>query len=185
MIIFTVAFMTTISFRQIVLYEYQKTRNASHPRAFLKGYTGICVTDGCQEYHTLEKEIEELTIAGCWVHARRRFDEALKTIPESGCKKSMSYLIMKQIQAIYREEGKLKELSSEERLKQRQVIITPLVDAWFAYLRLHDHEVPANGKLQEGFTYTLNQERYLNVFLTDGNVTIDNNPAKELSVDSV
>ena len=32
--------------RQIVLYEYQKTRDASHPRAFLKGYTGICVTDG-------------------------------------------------------------------------------------------------------------------------------------------
>lgn len=31
----------------------------------------------------------------------------------------MAYLIMKQIQAIYREEGKLKDLSSEEQLKQR------------------------------------------------------------------
>lgn len=164
--------------RQIVLYEYQKARNASHPRAFLKGYTGICVTDGYQVYHTLEKEIEELTIAGCWVHARRRFDEALKTIPEPGRKKSMSYLIMKQIQAIYREEGKLKELPSEERLKQRQVIIKPLVDALFAYLRLHDHEVPANGKLREGFTYALNQERYLKVFLTDGDVPIDNNASE-------
>ncbi len=68
----------------------------------------------------------------------------------------MSYLIMRQIQAIYREEGKLKGLSCEERLKQRQVIIKPLVDAMFAYLRLHDHEVPANGKLREGFTYALN-----------------------------
>lgn len=164
--------------RQIVLYEYQKTRNASHPKAFLKGYTGICVTDGYQVYHTLEKENEELTIAGCWVHARRRFDEVLKTIPESGRKKSMSYLIMKQIQAIYREEGKLKGLSCEERLKQRQVIIEPLVDAMFAYLRLHDHEVPANGKLREGFTYALNQERYLKVFLTDGNVPIDNNASE-------
>ena len=44
--------------RQIVLYEYQKTRNASHPRNFLKDYTGICVTDGYQVYHTLEKERE-------------------------------------------------------------------------------------------------------------------------------
>ena len=43
----------------------------------------------------------------------------MKTILESGRKKSISYLFMKQIQAIYREEGKLKELSSEERLKQR------------------------------------------------------------------
>lgn len=50
---------------QIVLYEYQQTRNVSHPREFLKGFDGICVTDGYQVYHTLEKELEELTIAGC------------------------------------------------------------------------------------------------------------------------
>ena len=34
--------------KQIVLYEYQRTRNASHPREFLKDYSGICVTDGYQ-----------------------------------------------------------------------------------------------------------------------------------------
>ncbi|WP_270270755.1 hypothetical protein [Enterocloster clostridioformis] len=34
-------------------------------------------------------------------------------------KKYMAYLIMKQIQAIYREEGKFRDLSSEEQLKQR------------------------------------------------------------------
>ena len=72
--------------KQIILYDYQKTRNASHPRTFLKDYSGICVTDGYQVYHTVEKELEELTIAGCWVHARRRFDEALKT-PTAGEKK--------------------------------------------------------------------------------------------------
>ena len=31
--------------KPIILYEYQLTRNASHPRAFLKDYSGICVTD--------------------------------------------------------------------------------------------------------------------------------------------
>ena len=46
------------------------------------------------------------------------------------------------------------------------------------YLRLHDHEAPSNGKLREGFTYTLNQERYLKVFLTDGDVPIDNNASE-------
>ena len=90
--------------RQIVLYEYQQTRNASHPREFLKGYDGICVTDGYQVCHTLEKELEELTIAGCWVHCRRRFDEALKLIRISHQKESEAFLLMKQIQAIYREE---------------------------------------------------------------------------------
>lgn len=32
----------------IVLYEYQPSRNAGHPRAFLKDFHGICVTDGYQ-----------------------------------------------------------------------------------------------------------------------------------------
>ena len=121
--------------RQIVLYEYQRTRNTSHPREFLKGYDGICVTDGYQVYHTLEKELEELTIAGCWVHCRRRFDDALKIINQSHQKESKAFLLMKQIQAIYREEGRLKDLPSEERLEQRQAVIKPLVDAFFAYLK--------------------------------------------------
>lgn len=162
--------------RQIVLYEYQQTRNASHPREFLKGYDGICVTDGYQIYHTLEKELEELTIAGCWVHCRRRFDEALKLIPKSYQKESNAFLLMKQIQAIYREEGKLNNLSSDERLKQRQAVIKPLVDAFFAYLKTIN--VSKKDKFGDAVGYARNQEKYLRVFLTDGDVPIDNNASE-------
>ena len=162
--------------RQIVLYEYQQTRNASHPREFLKGYDGICVTDGYQVYHTLEKELEELTIAGCWVHCRRRFDEALKLINKSHQKESGAFLLMKQIQAIYREEGKLNSLSSDERLKQRQAVIKPLVDAFFAYLK--NIKVSRKDKFGDAVGYALNQEKYLRVFLTDGDVPIDNNASE-------
>ena len=162
--------------RQIVLYEYQQTRNASHPREFLKGYDGICVTDGYQVYHTLEKELEELTIAGCWVHCRRRFDEALKLVPKSYQKESNAFLLMKQIQAIYREEGKLNDLSSDERLKQRQVVIKPLVDAFFTYLKTIN--VSKKDKFGDAIGYALNQEKYLRVFLTDGDVPIDNNASE-------
>lgn len=164
--------------RQIILYEYQRTRNASHPRTFLKDYSGICVTDGYQVYHTVEKELEDLTIAGCWVHARRRFDEALKVIPKDLQKGTESYLVMKQIQAIYREEGKLKDLSSEERVKQRQLIMKPLVDALFVYLKSTELKVPAKGKLHDAYTYILNQEKYLRVFLDDGDVPMDNNASE-------
>ena len=163
---------------QIVLYEYQKTRNASHPRVFLKDYSGICVTDGYQVYHTVENELEDLTIAGCWVHCRRRFDEAQAIVPTKQRKGTVSYMVMKQIQAIYREEGKLKELSSKDRLAQRQAIIKPLVDALFVYLRQHQHEVPQSSKLHDAFGYALNQEKYLRVFLDDGEVPIDNNASE-------
>ena len=163
---------------QIVLYEFQKTRNTSHPREFLKNYSGICVTDGYQVYHTLEKEKEDLTIAGCWVHGRRRFDEALKVIPKEARSKSTAYLVMKQIQAIYREEGKLKELTSEERLQQRQLVVKPLVDALFVYLKSTSQNVSTKNKLGEAYGYMLNQEKYLRVFLTDGEVPIDNNASE-------
>ena len=164
--------------KQIVLYEYQRTRNASHPREFLKDFSGICVTDGYQVYHTLEKEKEDLTIAGCWVHGRRKFEEVLATIPAEGKKESVAYLVMKQIQAIYREEGKLKDLSSKERLAQRQVVIRPLVDALFAYLKQKKDQIVVKGKLKAAFTYLLNQEKYLRVFLNDGDVPMDNNASE-------
>lgn len=163
---------------QIVLYEFQKTRNASHPREFLKDYSGICVTDGYQVYHTLEKEKEDLVIAGCWVHGRRRFDEALKVIPKETRSKSVAHLVMKQIQAIYREEGKLKDLPPEERLQQRQLVVKPLVDALFVYLKKTNGDVSSKSKLGDAYGYMLNQEKYLRVFLTDGEVPIDNNASE-------
>lgn len=163
--------------RPIVLYEYQLTRNTSHPREFLKDYQGICVTDGYQVYHILDKELEELTIAGCWVHCRRRFNDALNTIKKEHQKNSDSFLIMKQIQAIYREENKLTDLNSEERLKQRQAVVKPLVDAFFAYLKKLN--VSKKDTFGDAVNYALNQERYLRVFLMDGDVPMDNNASEQ------
>ena len=119
--------------KQIVLYDYHKTRNSSHPREFLKDYSGICVTDGYQVYHKVEKE---------------------------------------------REEGKLEELLPDERLMQRQLVIKPLVDALFVYLKKMEPTVPASGQLRKAYTYILNQEKYLRVFLEDGEVPIDNNASE-------
>ena len=164
--------------KQIILYEYQKTRNASHPREFLKDYSGICVTDGYQVYHTLEKEKEDLKIAGCWVHCRRKFHEALEVIPKDLRKQSVLCLIMNQIRAIYREEGKLSGLSSDERTARRQLVVKPLVDAFFAYLKQNSDRVSKSGKTKEAFTYALNQERYLRVFLENGDVPMDNNASE-------
>ena len=86
---------------------------------------------------------------------------------------------MKQIQAIYREEGKLKDLPAEERLEQRQLVIKPLVDAFFAYLKQKQAKSSPKLKLGEAFSYALNQEKYLRVFLSDGEVPMDNNASEQ------
>ncbi len=165
--------------RQIVLYEYQKTRNASHPREFLKDFNGICVTDGYQVYHTVEKEREDLRVAGCWSHARRRYDEAVKALPKSRQKDSRAYLALTMIQAIYREEKQLKDLPAKDRKDRRQLSVRPLVEAYFTWVRENLLKVPQKSKTWEGFQYSINQEKYLKVFLDDGEVPMDNNAAEQ------
>ncbi len=165
--------------RQIVLYEYQKTRNASHPREFLKDFNGVCVTDGYQVYHTIEGEREDLRIAGCWSHARRRFDEAVKALPKQKQKDSRAYLALTMIQAIYQEEKQLKDLPAGERKDRRQLSVKPLVEAYFVWVRENLPKVPQKSKTWEGFNYSLNQEKYLKVFLDDGEVPMDNNAAEQ------
>ena len=162
----------------IVLYDYQKTRNTSHPREFLKNYSGTVVTDGYQVYHTLEKEREDLKIAGCWSHARRRFSAVVKALGEEKAKGTLAYDALKQIAAIYKIEGTLNKLSPEERHRQRQLTIKPLVEAFFAWVKQHQNDVLPKSETGKGFTYCLNQEKYLKVFLEDGNVPADNNAAE-------
>ena len=109
---------------------------------------------------------------------RRRFEQALQVIPKGSQKGTISYIAMKQIQAIYWEEGKLKDLTSNERLEQRQAIIKPLVDTLFMYLKQNQANVSGSCKPQDAFKYALNQEKYLKVFLSDGDVPIDNNASE-------
>ena len=70
----------------IVLYEYQRTRKADHPQEFLKGFTGVVVCDGYSAYRKLDRENPDITFAGCWIHARRYFSDALKVLPKAAQK---------------------------------------------------------------------------------------------------
>ena len=69
--------------KPIVLYEYQPSRGAVHPKEFLEGFKGYLHTDGYAGYHNLQ---EDITVVGCWAHARRKFDEAVKSLPKSKAK---------------------------------------------------------------------------------------------------
>lgn len=163
----------------IILYEYQKTRNSSHPREFLRGYQGTCVTDGYQIYHSLEKEFEDLVIAGCWSHARRRFAEVVKSLGKKASKDTLAYQALLQIGAIYKLEDAFAKLSPEERLLRRQHSTKPLVEAFFEWIRDNQGKVMPKSATGKGFSYCLNQEKYLKVFLDDGRVPADNNAAEQ------
>ena len=74
----------------IVLYDWQDSRRSDHPREFLKTFSGTVVTDGYQVYHKLEKEREDLKVAGCWIHARRPFADFIKSVGLTAAKGSIA-----------------------------------------------------------------------------------------------
>lgn len=167
----------------VVIYDYQKTKEAEHAHNFLKDFKGICVTDGDSSYHAIESEY--VIIAGCWAHARRRYDEALKTAKNADAelKGSLAKKALRLIQVIYKAESELKGLPASERLKQRQEKVAPLVDAYFAWVRetcarINQENIVISGKLKNGLEYSLNQEKYLRVFLSNGDVPMDNNASE-------
>lgn len=91
-------------------------------------------------------------------------------------KRSVAYQALNQIALIYKLEEALKDLTPQERLQEQQTIIMPLVEEYFAWVKqqLEENTVPPKSKTAEGFRYSVNQKEYLNVFLTDGEIPIDN-----------
>ena len=163
----------------VVLYEYQKTRRTDHPLEFLRDFKGICVTDGYEVYHSVERKRQGLRIAGCWSHARRRFDEAVKVLPKKDRAKTLAGKALSMITLIFEEEGKLKDISPEERLAARQKVVAPMVNAYFKWIRENRSKVMNGTKTARGMDYCLNQESFLRVFLSDGEVPMHNNPAEQ------
>ncbi len=163
--------------KKIVLYEYQKGRDHHIPLEYYKDFSGVLVTDGLSQYHLVDKKLEGIRNANCWAHARRDFSDAIKIAVDKSpevVKRSIAYQALARIGTIYKLEGTLKDLSAEERLKERQATIKPLVNEYFEWVREQLASMLPKGKTAEGLNYSLNQEKYLRIFLENGDVPIDN-----------
>ena len=166
----------------VVIYEYQKTRKADHPKEFLKDFSGTVVTDGYEVYHKLARDRkDEVRIAGCWVHLKRKYTDAVKAMGKSGRDTVAGTLAghgVELIRQIFHEDNLLEAMTAEERLNERDLKIRPLVDDFFGWVRENRNSVTKKSATGTAFSYTLEQEAYLRVFLTDGNVPMDNNAAE-------
>ncbi len=165
----------------IYIYDYRQTRKSDNPREFLSGYKGILVTDGYQVYHKLANETpEDLKVAGCWTHAKRRFATIVKSEGSKGSKGTVAAQAVKRISAIYHMDNMYKESSEEERLENRQTSVKPLVDEYFAWLKSlqGSPDIDQSSPTAKAINYSLNQEPYLRLFLTDPIIPLDNNDAE-------
>ena len=110
--------------------------------------------------------------------SQRHFANAIKAMGKGNQKaveSSVAYKALMRIGAIYKLEESLKTLSLKERLKERQSSIRPLVEEYFAWVKevLASGTVLTKSETAKGLNYSINQEEYLKVFLTDGEVPID------------
>ena len=163
----------------IVLFDWHPSRRADHPREFLKNYSGTVVTDGYQVYHKLGKERPDLKVAGCWIHARRPFAEFIKSVKSPDIKKSIAQEAYNRITEIMHLDNGYDDLSPEDRATQRQLHLARKVDDYFAWVKVKYDQVTKNSVVGKALAYSIHQEKYLRVFLSDGNIPMDNNYAEQ------
>jgi len=155
---------------KIVIYDYKETRRQEHPREFLKDFKGYLHTDGYQAYHNLP---DGIVVVGCWAHARRPWEQMYKSLPKDKREGTDAERGLAYINTLFDLERKFKELSPEERYKQRLEKSKPIAEAFYTWINL----LPALPKspLGEAVNYAISQRKYLeNVFL-DGRLELSNN----------
>ena len=159
--------------KPIVLYEYQPGRGAKHPKEFLAGYKGYLHTDGYAGYHDLG---EDITVVGCWAHARRKFDEAVKSLPKGKAKGSSASQGLAYCNLLFGIEQEIADKTAEERYDARLKQAKPVLDAMLAWA--NSRTAAPKSALGKAFTYLKEQWPYLTNYLKDGRLEISNNRAE-------
>lgn len=159
----------------IVLYEYQPSRKAEHAETFLKGFSGWLHADGYQGYHKLP---ENIRVVGCWAHARRKFDEALQTVPKEQRKDSLAAAGECYCTKLFQMEQAFAALTPEERYDKRLELEKPVLDALLAWANETVAKTAPKSALGRALHYLLEQWPYLVRYLEDGRLELSNNRAE-------
>lgn len=154
-----------------VVFEWQISRSRAGPREFLKSFRGQLQTDGYSVYESLSRERgEELTLIGCWAHARRGLHEAL------GESRSAAWLIG-QIGQLYAVEKHLREQKAGPQLRAalRAWQSRPVLQRLRRALEIARRRVLPKSRLGQAIDYTLGRWEALTRYAADGRLEIDNN----------
>lgn len=137
-------------------------------------FTGTIQCDGYAGYRAFAKGHPlALLLAGCWAHVRRKFYEARESAPR------LAGWLLGQIQHLYRIEARLREhragpaLRAAVRASESRPIVKR-IERVLTKLKTSGRHLPQS-PLGTAIDYTLGLWPTLEVYLTDGQVEIDNN----------
>jgi transposase len=167
--------------KRIVLFDYDPSRSSAVIKRLLPDYHGAIVTDGYGGYDVIARE-QTLLHAGCWMHVRRKYDEARKGAVDAQIERNRADEMLALIRSLYAIERQLKERNAEdaERLIVRQQRSKPMVENIKQWIESQITQVLPQSLLGKALSYTLNQWPKLIVFLERGDIPLDNNRAENV-----
>jgi len=155
----------------LVFFHYdQGSRAQKVALQLFKDYQGGIQSDGYAVYDIYEHKKGVLPI-GCWAHARRYFEEALKE------DKVRASYALEQIGLLYDVERRAdqQKLSYEERAELRSRLAYPIMVAFEKWLLNEHPQVLPKGRIGKAIRYTYNIFPKLTRYHLDGRYKIDNN----------
>jgi hypothetical protein len=157
---------------QIILYDYQPSRNGDHAATFLKDFKGYVHSDGYAGYNKLDGIIR----CGCWAHLRRKFVEAIPVRNAKGASPTSAEIGRDYCNQLFKIEEGLANLSPEKRYCKRLELEKPVLEAFWCWL---ENLTVLNGSaLGKAVKYARNQKPYMENYLLDGRCSISNNAAE-------
>lgn len=161
-----------------VFYLYAPTWHASHPEEFLRGCPAILQGDAYRGYERIaaENRGDELgrLLAGCCMHARRPFVQALDV------KDPSAIFFVQRFQQLYQIEAdaRSRKLRANDRLQLRLDRSVPVLEEMRERAQ-ELQELPLTKPMKQGVGYLLNQwDKLLVPFKQDGRLEIDNGSAE-------
>jgi hypothetical protein len=177
-------FFVTLADKDHVFLDYQPKHTSLTAWDMFKGFRGYIQADAHAIYDALfsgkpPKGATETTPlasppieVACWAHSRRKHWEA------AVCKYAVGVEGLRLIDAIFDADRPLAKLAPAERKARRNVVVRPLVDAYFVWAKAESAKITSRGLVATALGYSLRQEAALRRFLEDGRLRLDNNPSE-------
>lgn len=156
----------------VYYYQYHPSRSHEVAANFFEDFNGFIHCDGFAAYDSLARKNPNITLVGCLYHARRKFVEIAKLMPnKEGVATHVIKLIAKL--AAFEEEGKHVTLSEKQSIRQNKS--APLLNDLHQYLIDNQLRIPPKSLLGQAVSYTLNQWPKILNYLKDPRLDISNN----------
>ena len=152
------------------IFDFTLSRSRDGPASFLKDYQQVLLADGYGGYDGVVA-CNDMTRAGCWAHARRKFVDAEKTHPQIA---EQAVAWIGRLYAV-EQQAKATNASPADRLELRRQHGLPMLSTLHEHLLVWKQQLLPKHPMAEAVNYTLNQWEPLSVFANDGAVPIDNN----------